>query len=165
MRFRSFDEADLVPVQRLIHHTIDSRYAGVYPPQAVRFFKEFHSLDRILERHAVGEVLVVERDGDVIATGAIVAEEITGVFVHPEFQNRGIGGQLMDRLEDIAWAGGHAAAALSISLPSRRFYESRGYYVVESCSIDVGEKERLDYWAAEKPLGEGTQQAHEPGDS
>jgi len=154
-RLRSFDEADLEPVQRLIHHTIDSCYSGVYPPRAVRFFKEFHSLDRILARQAEGEVLVVEQDGTVVATGAVVAGEISGVFVRPELQSRGIGGQLMDGLEGIARARGHAAAALSVSLPSRGFYESRGYEVLESRSIDVGEGERLDYWSAEKPLGDG----------
>ncbi|MDP2183431.1 MAG: GNAT family N-acetyltransferase [Actinomycetota bacterium] len=155
MRFRPFEAADLAPVQQVIHRTIDSCYSGVYPPRAVRFFREFHSLDRILERHAAGNILVAEEDGVVMATGAIVEEEITGVFVHPEFQNRGIGGQVMDRLEDIARAGGHPSTRLSVSLPSRDFYENRGYKVFESRSIDVGEGERLDYWAAEKSLGQG----------
>jgi len=155
LRFRSFDVADAASVRRLIHHTIDCRYSGVYPPRAVRFFKEFHSLDSILRRHSAGEVLVAELDEDMVATGAIVGEEITGVFVHPEIQNRGVGRQLMDRLEGIARAGGHTSAQLSVSLPSRSFYENRGYALLESRCIDVGEGERLEYWAAEKSLGGG----------
>ncbi|MGB4441754.1 MAG: hypothetical protein WBJ62_05965 [Coriobacteriia bacterium] len=46
------------------------------------------------------------------------------------------------------------AAELSVSLPSRGFYERRGYRILEACSIDVDEGERLDYWAAEKQLGD-----------
>lgn len=154
MSVRSFEAADLTPVHELIHHTIDVCYSGVYPPRAVSFFKEFHSLDKILGRHATGEVLVVEHDGSVVATGALVGGDITGVFVHPEFQGRGIGGQVMDRLEGIARARGRSSVELSVSLPSRGFYESRGYQVLESRSSDVGGGDRLDYWAAEKPLVE-----------
>lgn len=152
MKLRRFDAVDLAAVQRLIHYTIDRCYRDPYPPRAVLFFKEFHARDNILERHAAGTVLVVERDQDIIATGATVADEITGVFVHPRFQGRGIGGQVMDRLEEIARAGGRTVTTLAISLPSRGFYEDRGYQVLESRSIDVGGGERLDYWGAAKRL-------------
>ncbi len=33
-----------------------------------------------------------------------------------------------------------------------RVYEHRGYRVVEDCSIEVGEGERLDYWEAVRDL-------------
>jgi hypothetical protein len=88
LRFRRFDVADLAAVQRLIHDTIDRRYSGLYPPRDVQFFKEFHSRDSILERHNAGAVLVVEHDQDIVATGATVDGEISGVFVRVQFQGR-----------------------------------------------------------------------------
>lgn len=148
------DATDLMSVQRLIYLTVDSSYSGVYPPRAVQYFKEFHSLERILERQAVGEVLVVERDRVMVGTGAIVGAEISGVFVHPQFQRLGIGGRVMDALESHARAAGHESVRLAVSLPSRPFYEGRGYHLLEDCSIDVGEGERLDYWTAEKSLAD-----------
>jgi len=153
LKLRRSDSADVVPIQHLIHATIESSYAGVYPPRAVRHFKEFHSVGRIRERQAEGAVLVGEQDGQIVATGAIVGAEISGVFVRPEFQKRGIGGQVMDRLEGDAEHAGRDSVGLDVSLPSKGFYESRGYRLLESCSIDVGEGERLDYWTAEKWLG------------
>jgi hypothetical protein len=42
--------------------------------------------------------------------------------------------------------------SLSVSLPSRRFYEALGYEIVEERSIDVGEGQRLDFWQAHKAL-------------
>ena len=158
MTLRPSDSADVASIRRLIHTTIEASYAGVYPPLAVRHFKEFHSADRIRERQAAGAVLVAELDGQVVATGAIVGADISGVFVHTEFQKRGIGGQMMDRLEGEAELAGRDGVRLDVSLPSRGFYESRGYRLVESCSIDVGEGERLDYWKAEKWLGSGRSQ-------
>ena len=155
VKLRRSESADVASIQRLIHATIDSSYSGVYPPRAVRHFKEFHSVDRILERQAAGAVLVAEQDGQIVATGAIVGADISGVFVHAQFQQRGIGGQVMDRLEGDAQLAGRDSVRLDVSLPSKGFYESRGYRLLESCSIDVGGGERLDYWTAEKWLGTG----------
>ena len=44
---------------------------------------------------------------------------------------------------------------ISVSLPSRGFYERLGYVILEECSIDVGEGEKLDYWQAKKKLHKG----------
>ena len=155
-RIREFRESDLPLVQQVIHQTIDVCYSGVYAPRAVEFFKEFHSKTKIIERHWEGKILVVERDGNVIATGAIVRNEILGVFVHPEFQHRGYGRSLMRELENRARSTGCREAVLSVSLPSRGFYQGLGYDLLEECSIDVGEGEHLDFWKARKPLTEET---------
>jgi ribosomal protein S18 acetylase RimI-like enzyme len=151
-RIREFLESDLVPVRRLIHQTIDACYSSVYPYRAVQFFKEFHSEEKIMERHRKGEILVVEQDEKVIGTGSIVDSEILGVFVNPEFQHRGHGRALMRQLENRAKSRGCTESELSVSLPSRGFYESLGYEMLEECSIDVGDGYHLDFWKARKPL-------------
>ena len=149
---RPFRESDAAQVRRLIHHTLDVSYAAVYPPEAVRFFKDFHSEAKILERHMEGDILVVERDGQVIATGAIVDGDIFGVFVDPDFQQQGHGRILMRELEARARAKGIQEAVLSVSLPSRRFYESLGYGDFEDRSRDLGDGVQLAFWQARKAL-------------
>lgn len=149
---REFREPDLGQVRRLIHHTIELCYSRVYPPRAVRFFKDFHSEAKILERHRQGEILVVEQEGAIIATGAIDGSEIFGVFVHPDHQHRGLGRALMVELEARAKRNGFEEAVLSVSLPSRAFYRSLGYQAFEDRSKDLGNGERLAFWVARKPL-------------
>ena len=151
-RIREFEKSDAVHVRRLIHHTIDVCYSSVYPTRAVQFFKEFHSDTKILERHQEGDILVVEQDGNVIATGTIVDGDIFGVFVHPDFQKHGHGSALMRELETRAKLKGCTEAVLSVSLPSRGFYEGLGYVTFEDRSIDVGDGEHLKFWDARKPL-------------
>jgi GNAT superfamily N-acetyltransferase len=153
VKLRRSGSAEVSSIRRLIHATIDSSYVGVYPPRAVRYFKEFHSVDRIRERRAAGEVLVAEQDGRLVATGSIAGAEISGVFVIPPVQKHGVGGLIIDWLERDAELAGRGSVRLDVSLPSRGFYESRGYRLLESCSIDFGEGQRLDYWSAEKQLG------------
>jgi ribosomal protein S18 acetylase RimI-like enzyme len=153
IRIREFRRSDLAPLRRLIHETIDTCYSGVYPRRAVQFFKEFHSDKEIMKRSREGEILVVEKEGALVATGAIVGSDIFGVFVLPEFQGRGYGKAVMCELEDRAKARGCTEVILSVSLPSKGFYESLGYQMIEACSKDVGEGEHLDFWKARKSLG------------
>lgn len=152
---RAFRSSDLEALRQLIHATIDVSYGDVYPPRAVQFFKDYHTDERILERHAAGSVIVAEHERELLGTGAIVGDHIMAVFVHPDHQRRGIGAAVMDDLERAARAAGRRSVCLDVSLPSRFFYESRGYANLRSCSIDVGEGEHLDYWTAEKHLDVG----------
>ena len=151
---RQFRESDVVAVRRLIHHTIDVCYSSFYPPCAVEFFRNYHSDAKILERHREGEILVVEHEGQIVGTGAIVRDDISGVFVHPAFQSKGIGRVLMQHLEARAKGSGYDEAVLSVSLPSKAFYESFGYEIIENRSIDVGGGQNLDFWQASKILAE-----------
>ena len=150
---RKFQDSDLISVRDLIHRTIDGCYSGVYPPRAVQFFKDFHSEAQILERQRKGDILVIEQDGNVVATGTIVGGDIFGVFVEPRFQRHGYGAAIMHELEGRARTRGYFESELSVSLPSRGFYEGLGYKILEECSTDVGEGESLNYWKARKQLG------------
>jgi GNAT superfamily N-acetyltransferase len=153
---------DVEAVQRLIHGTIDLSYARFYPPRAIAWFKGYHSLEAIAERAVDGLVLVAEAADEIVATGAWAGEEICAVFVAPSSQGRGLGRALMDRLEAAAGEAGREWVTLSVSLPSRGFYEGRGYVLTELLSDDVGGGETLDYWEGTKTLK--PQKSGEPGD-
>jgi ribosomal protein S18 acetylase RimI-like enzyme len=152
MQIREFIETDIDAVQQLIYHTIDISYRPVYPPRAIEFFKEFHSDAGIMERYRSGKIFVVEQDGDIIGTGSFVNGEILGVFINPGFQGKGYGKTLMLALERTAVFGGCSEVTLSVSLPSKGFYEGLGYNIIKECSIDVGKGEYLNYWSAKKSI-------------
>jgi GNAT superfamily N-acetyltransferase len=158
---RPFREADLVSLHRMINNTIDASYTGVYPDRAVQFFKEYHSKKKIMERSQVGEILMIGRHGSIVATGALVGNEILGVFVKPEDQGQGLGKRIMSELEGRAKEKGFSEIVLSVSLPSRKFYESLEYELFDECSLDVGDGPHLNYWPARKTMT--SSQAGAPG--
>ncbi|GAB6275083.1 MAG: hypothetical protein STSR0004_19480 [Peptococcaceae bacterium] len=149
---RQFREIDLVSLYRVIQGTIDVSYSAVYPHRAVQFFKEYHSENRIMERSQAGEILLIERNGSIVATGALVGNEILGVFVKPEDQGQGFGKTIMRELESRARAKDFSEVVLSVSLPSRNFYENLEYEMLDKCSLNVGEGQYLDYWPGRKTL-------------
>jgi len=136
----------------MIHETIDACYSGVYPERAVEFFKTFHSEERILERSQKGEILILERDNTIVATGAIVGNEVLGVFVRPLEQGSGYGKAIMNALESRAKTKELTQITLAVSLTSKKFYEALGYEIVRDSSVDVGEGQHLNYWEARKSI-------------
>ncbi len=154
---RAFKRTDLHALHSMICETIDASYSKVYPPRAVAFFKEHHSERNIAERSLIGDILVLlsRRDDAVLATGSLVNSEILGVFVRPDRQGRGYGKAIMAELEHKAMERGIPEVSLSLSLPSKHFYERLGYEVLEECVLDVGGGERLKYWSGKKALRPG----------
>lgn len=145
----------MMPLLHLIHNTVDLCYSGVYPPLAVQFFKEYHSEKEIVRRSEAGTILVALHDGHFAATGALVENEITGVFVSPSMQGMGLGRMIMRELENLAESRGYGMVELSVSLPARGFYEAIGYELISDCAIDVGEGQKLTFWRARKVLTPG----------
>jgi len=66
MPIREFQKTDIDVVHKLIYHTLHTSYTPVYSPQAIKFFKEFHSHDKIMKRYRKGKILVLEKDGNFI---------------------------------------------------------------------------------------------------
>jgi len=150
---RRIDPREVPVVGELIRDTMRASYPVVYPPRAVEFFLHYQSDDSIARRTESGIVIVAERDGEIVATGSLIGSEITGVFVRVDLQRKKLGSLVMDRLEACAAESGQDHVELSVSLPSRRFYEERGYRITGPARIDVGQGQVLEYWEGDKPLG------------
>jgi GNAT superfamily N-acetyltransferase len=152
---RAFLTEDLKAVKDLIHRTIDACYPVAYPPNAIAFFKDYHSAERILKDADRGYAVVVEEDGCVVATGTIVEMHIKRVFVAPAVQGLAYGRALMTHLEEYARDEGVDMVDLNASLVSKAFYEALGYEVSEEASTDVGDGQTLDFWRMRKALSPG----------
>lgn len=149
---RKFQEVDTASTFQLMHHTIEVCYTDVYPPRAIAMFKEYHSLEAIHTRAKEGYLLLLLQRGKLMATGTLLDGEICGVFVDPAVQGQGHGKRIMEGLEAQALRIGLPQIRLSITLPSRAFYEGLGYVVVEDDMFDVGEGQKLCFWNAKKSL-------------
>jgi GNAT superfamily N-acetyltransferase len=152
IRIRRFRESDIEPLKQLVYATIDACYSGVYPEEAVRFFKEWHSDKHIREDVSRGVILILETAGQIVGTGTLVDDDIRRVFVAPDSQARGYGEAIMSLLEERARAAGIAGVALSASLPSKGFYDHLGYETLGEASIDVGNGKTLDFYKMKKSL-------------
>ena len=152
MKIREFKKTDLAAVKGLADETIDICYTGVYCAEVVQFFKDWHTKEKILQNAADGFTIVLEQSGRIVGTGTIVADEIARVFVNPEFQKRGFGKLIMDKLEGKALSTGAGLVKLDASIPSKKFYDLLGYITLEKTFIEVENNKRLDFYKMQKNL-------------
>lgn len=150
MNIRKFNKTDLFDVKVLVDKTIDKCYSDVYCAEAVKFFKDWHSEEKILQNAEDGYTIVLEINSRIAGTGTIVADDISRVFVDPEFQKHGFGKLIMQKLEGQALATGNKLVNLDASLPSKNFYDSLGYITLEKTFIELENKKRLDYYKMQK---------------
>ena len=107
-------------IYNMVQHTIRTVYPKYYPKEVVDFFCELHS-----------------------------KENITRVYVEPEFQGKGYGSYIMQYLEEQIGIK-YDAVYLDASLPASQLYENRGYKTVKHEKWPVANGVILVYEVMEK---------------
>jgi GNAT superfamily N-acetyltransferase len=94
------------------------------------------------------------RESDLYQLVQLISDTIGISYAASRLQRGGRGKGLMKALENEARARGVTEIGLSISLTSKRFYESIGYKVVQERSRDVGEGRLSHFWKAVQQLSQ-----------
>jgi ribosomal protein S18 acetylase RimI-like enzyme len=68
--------------------------------------------------------------GRVVGTGSLNGQTVSSVYVHPDYQGRGIATKLMDAVEDAANVQSQATLSVQSSITARSFYAKRGFEIV-----------------------------------
>jgi GNAT superfamily N-acetyltransferase len=66
-------------------------------------------------------------DGQVVGTASLNGQTVSSVFVHPDYQRRGIGTKLMDAVEQAAQS---SSLGVQTSITAQPFYAKRGFAVI-----------------------------------
>ena len=129
MEYRKACRTDVPAVISLVGETIRAVYPKYYPQGVVDYFLEWHSPERIAAAVEAGQVNVMLDAGKLVGTGSQEEGHISRVFVLPEYQGRGYGRYILDRLEKAVGAA-HDTVQVDASLPAVLLYERRGYRTV-----------------------------------
>ena len=81
---------------------------------------------KLEEWHAY--VAVVE--GRIVGTASLNDRTVRAVFVHPDYQGRGIGTELMNSVENAASVQSESTLSVQSSITAQPFYAKRGFKVV-----------------------------------
>jgi GNAT superfamily N-acetyltransferase len=152
IKLRQMQTADLNTVYNLVQTTIQISYADTYPPEAIEFFRNYHSRENILKDLKVAYIIVAESDGQILGTGTVAGKDVGRVFINPEFQHHGIGKLIAEELERKARSQGLEKLELSSSLKAREFWESEGFVVVKEFALPVANDKHLIYYEMAKKL-------------
>lgn len=134
----------------ITQRVVKESYAHYYPASVVDFIAGFHSRERIKKDLEGGQILLFGINSKTfVATGTANGEEISRLFVLPEYQGKGIGTALMDKLEEIVLKE-HGKIQLDASLPAKAMYLKRGYQETSYEVQPIGNGDFVCYSVMEK---------------
>src|SRR4051812_39081637 len=74
-------------------------------------------------------------NGSVVGTGSLNGQIVTSVYVHPDYQRRGIATKLMDAVENAANIQAQRTLIVQSSVTAKAFYAKRGFKLVREGSF------------------------------
>ena len=129
--------SDLGTVYDIAQATIKAIYPHYYPAGAVEFFLAHHSREHISADIEAGRVSLAVSDGRLVGTVTVSGDSINRLFVLPDEQGNGFGGELL-RFAEAEIAKSYGTARLDSSLPAKQIYLKQGYMVIDSRTIEAG---------------------------
>jgi len=135
---REYKPNDLETVVALFNRSIREIASKNYSSAQIAAWAPLYpNLSGWAERLGHSGVFVCERRGQIVGFGRIDAEGLVDLlYVHPEFQRQGVGRELFDKLCSWAERRGIRQLRAEVSISARPFFESMGFRIVKSQSIE-----------------------------
>jgi len=121
-----------------IHKSVEISNSQDYPPSIIEYQLDEHYTKEWLERVIQSRFFIVALiDGIVTGTGCLHGNEVKTVFVHPDYQRKGVGRLIMEALEGQARRMNYGEIELKSSITGYSFYQKINYRLVEEISEDI----------------------------
>jgi len=127
MHIRRFELSDAFEVSSLIRRAVVTRDNRNYTLAQIYSFANHCSVETIISELDKKLTFVCVDDGKIVGTATLKGDEISTVFILPEYQGKGLGKKFMKMLENEAVSKGLSKVKLFAVLSAVSFYEMLGY--------------------------------------
>ena len=124
---RKFEPKDAGAVSFVVRETMKESNSADYSFEILQPLIEYFSPEKILQLSRERFCLVAEADNQIVGTAALEDAELVTFFVLPVYQKKGIGGKLLEEIENFAVRGGIETICVNSSKTGQYFYEKSGY--------------------------------------
>jgi GNAT superfamily N-acetyltransferase len=112
--------ADAEAVHNIVLQALRETNARDYPPSVIdRLVLTLP--DKVASHLTIWCAFVALVDGQVVGTGSLNGQTVSAVYVHPNYQGRGIGTKLMDAVENAATAQSQGTLSVQSSVTAKPF--------------------------------------------
>lgn len=127
MEIRPFHFKDAKEISSIIQKTLFETNSRYYQKSVLNYLSNEYSPDNLIKMAEKKELFVAIDNGIIIGVAAVEDNDISTVFILPEYQNQGIGKKLMKKVEDVAKNNGFREVKLNASINALEFYKKIGY--------------------------------------
>ncbi len=136
INIRKFEKTDANQCAKIIRRALKQLNSADYPKEVINYMVQRTTPEELLLLNLKREFIVAERDGEIVGTATLERNNVGGVYVDPNYINRGIGKRLMKEIENIALSRGIEKLEFGATITSAGFYMKLGYDLGEK--IDTG---------------------------
>jgi GNAT superfamily N-acetyltransferase len=126
---RRAEAHDVGGISRTILRAIRITNAVDYPPHLIAAVADNFTPERVLAQLAKRQVFVAVVDS-VVGTASLHGRVVRSVYVDPDHQGAGIGGKLMEAVEELARSQSIDGVSVPSSITVQEFYRRRGFVFV-----------------------------------
>ncbi|WP_061237678.1 GNAT family N-acetyltransferase [Ectopseudomonas composti] len=119
--------SDAPAISRVIISALRVSNARDYAPEVIERVEQSFSVVRVAQLIDTRQVLVAERNRQLLGTASLDGEVVRTVFIDPPMQGQGIGRLLMLAITRLAREQGIAELLVPSSLTARGFYQRLGF--------------------------------------
>jgi predicted N-acetyltransferase YhbS len=128
MRIRNYREEDSLQTADCIRRSLNAATSNHYPQEVLRNLKEHYSAKNLRKGENEPWRLVAVENEQVIGTISLTRDGwIRGLFVHPKYFARGVGGNLLEKAEKLAQKKGFEKLRVHSAVNAFEFYKMHGY--------------------------------------
>ena len=132
MNIRKFKEGDAIGVSNIIKKCLVEVNSKDYSKKVISFMCSYFTPALIIKTSKKMLIFVAVDNKHVLGTASLKKNEISTIFVDPKVHGRGVGKNLMKRVESEANKNGFKSIKLFSSITAIKFYKKLGYYKVKA---------------------------------
>lgn len=153
MRIRRFYLSDSKTLARLHRDTIRIANRADYTPAQIRVWSERTTAKRFRDSSKKVTRFVALEKGKLVGFGDFSEKEkeLTGLYIHTHYLNKGIGAKLLLRLEKEALKKGIRTLTTTSTITAKAFYEKHGYTTLRKTFYKIG-NQKLPVYKMRKKL-------------
>jgi N-acetylglutamate synthase-like GNAT family acetyltransferase len=137
---RKATEADFLAIQRVAQISWEEAYKNLIPVSVQeRYIKTAYSIDQLHQKLETTTFYVGEIENEIVAFANLYRSEkendLSAIYVHPEFQSNGLGSALFKKITNELRSGDELVVYLEKgNHPAESFYLKQGFTRVEEFS-------------------------------
>ena len=154
VRIRPASLEDVEGIWRVHNESIRALCSGRYPAREIAAWIAFRPPEAYRAALASRNLFVAVSAGEIVGFGQFdpARGEVEACYVSPDAVGRGIGSDLLARMEGLARSTGHKVMHLNATLNAETFYTRMGYKRLGTAVHRVGDDVELDCVRMNKKL-------------
>ena len=146
IRIRKFKLGDAVSLARLHRGTIRSINKKDYSPREIAAWSGRTSAKRFKNLAKLNARYVAVKNNKIVGFGDYKNNELMGLYIHKNFIGKGIGTQLLKKIEREVYANGKRTLRCMSTVTARPFYEKNGFRVIKKTIHKIKDQKLPVFW-------------------